>query len=882
MNTLKEKMFNFTKKYKEYIISLGIILALFTILLIVNGAFPYGENTILISDSHIQIGAFFRHIFDVFSGDASLFYTNKIGGGVEMVSTIEYMLLSPFFLVVLLGGKNNYLGWFNISFLLMLVFVNFVFIWFTKKYFKNLNETIRIIFSLLFTFSAYICLNFSFITWVIYPALLLLVVDAFLKLVYDKKVLPFALLMVWYVVNSFSLGIFSNIILLVLFTLYILFNVEKTERGGACLRLFIAYVVAVLLSLVVLFPSVTAMLNSSRLSKNILGLLELRTTIFAQKITGVVFDGLVVVFATLYFVKTGLKTKFNKFLITAISLLFAPILFDTVMKFLNGGAYFGFPARNYFILEFMLFVCALNLFDKNLLEFQESGTSKIAKTMFVFMTSLCVIAFVCVEVFFFDSLGVSLKNPVLSEGTTWFMVLMCFVFALLVLFIVVANKRKLFSIKMSKVSLLFVMIFTLVFNFLIITGGAHIETDKFNEAKQLINSNELVDGKLKDFKVEYGEAKLTNWLDLNVQNSSYFSSLVSGQTLQSVESLGINASTNGYSGAGGMLMSDALMNHKYFISRFEQNRPYLTLVDKSENYYLYKNKLVTTGAILLDENFKFESDSYLKNMEALQSLLGVSGTLFENVDVSTTKTSDDILERDCYLTKHTFVAPTDGILYISTEITYAKLSELETISEFYETNEVFMYERDKKNMGYSDICYVEAGEEYTFYLCPYANWREDTVPDFVFMNYDIAEQICLKLQEKDVELKYTKDGWTVSCTAQQKSQLVVFATDLTGMTYSVNGQSVESKNNIGYFASFILEEGNHKIVASFEYEHKILWLIFAVVAILISVVILLAYKKWKFVKFEKAMFVCFVIVSTLIVSLVYGVGILWSFCLILA
>ena len=58
---------NFFQKYKENIIVLFILLAVFTVIFLINGCFPYGNNTILVSDSFLQIGPFFEYLFKVFS-----------------------------------------------------------------------------------------------------------------------------------------------------------------------------------------------------------------------------------------------------------------------------------------------------------------------------------------------------------------------------------------------------------------------------------------------------------------------------------------------------------------------------------------------------------------------------------------------------------------------------------------------------------------------------------------------------------------------------------------------------------------------------------------------------------------------------------------------
>ena len=129
-------------KRKDYLWLICLVTAVFSVVLIVNGCWPYGESTIVVGDSYSQIGLLFERVFDWLSGGFSAYYT-PYGFGMELLSTIEYMFLNPFYLVVLIFGKNNIFISLNMAVYLMLMFNAVVFMWFSKTHFKNLTTVSR-------------------------------------------------------------------------------------------------------------------------------------------------------------------------------------------------------------------------------------------------------------------------------------------------------------------------------------------------------------------------------------------------------------------------------------------------------------------------------------------------------------------------------------------------------------------------------------------------------------------------------------------------------------------------------------------------------------------------------------------------------------------
>ena len=59
------------KKLKPYIITLCICIAIFLIVFISKGIFPFGNHSLIWGDMHDQITAFYYHLYDSIRGDGS-------------------------------------------------------------------------------------------------------------------------------------------------------------------------------------------------------------------------------------------------------------------------------------------------------------------------------------------------------------------------------------------------------------------------------------------------------------------------------------------------------------------------------------------------------------------------------------------------------------------------------------------------------------------------------------------------------------------------------------------------------------------------------------------------------------------------------------------
>ena len=223
-------------------------------------------------------------------------------------------------------------------------------------------------FALMYVFSAFLNFNYAFITWYIYAALILILIDRFLNFIKTGKIASFIAVFVWYVVACYSIGIATSMMLFILFTIYILVTQKKANKKKLFTGLFVVFASTALTSLIILFPAIIDVLNTGRTGSFMSSILEFKKQLSLFKYAFMFGDAGILILAILYFIKCDKKDKLNIFLIIVTPVLFMPVVFDTIMKIFCFSKYQGFPARFYFLNEVALFIPAMLFVDKKYLQ----------------------------------------------------------------------------------------------------------------------------------------------------------------------------------------------------------------------------------------------------------------------------------------------------------------------------------------------------------------------------------------------------------------------------------------------------------------------------------------------------------------------------------
>lgn len=852
----------FLRKNIDYVLTAAILVISMLCVWAVHGCQPFGSKSAIYSDTRAQVLTFFEQFYDLFSGKSTFFYSNRFGKGMEIFSTMQYMFFNPFYFIVFLGGRNNIRLFITFAELFMLLFVALTFVWFSRKYFKKLSVTWRVIFALLFVFDGYISYEISFLSWIIYPGIALIVLDRFIEMLRGGKITGLILSLIWYVVTCYSVGTFTAIMLFILAVGYGIITMGKDERRGFMTKLFVVFSIAASASLVILFPSIIAVMSSFRSESLAVKLIAIENLSLKVKTSILLYDAAPMIMAVIYFIKCKKKDKFNIFLLFTVFILFVPVLFDSVMRMLCLGGYLGFQNRFYFLNEILIFCVA----QKFTIEYTIKVKSEKNQKMFLWILGVLFfiyIAFIAVMTFWsFPGMGSAIKSPLHHKADVTIILLSIFAVIMILL-----GVTRLFGFMgvISKLAVRFfiaaVVIVSTLSQFLILGSASYTDVSREKEVKSLVQECGITEPvKFLTCSEDIFEENLRLGSGINF---SAFSSLVSQGAWYSYQKIGYDLNIADVSVYCGTLLADVFMGIKYYISMTEQNHPYLRLVGSGDGCYLYENTLVGSGIVTVDSAFEFDDDlSPIDNYNRLCEFYG-EGKLFETVDLDFEKSESDSKA----LVSVSYTAAEDCVVYIFGR--YNLCYDKDENGEVFEVNQISVPH------GCQDLGFVRAGETLsrTFKMDEYGLINQ---PKAYIMNYKSAMNLIDKLGGKDIRVKYNKDGYEFDGHLAENETMYISFPDIDGLNYTIDGEKIEVGNVFYKMVKIDGVSGSFHFKATYKYPNLKMWIVLFAVCAAIITIIALIYRKNKFMFAAKVISPLMIVLCAGLVMVFYGVGMIIS------
>ena len=344
---------------KIYWITVGVVIAICLLVFLIGGVFPFGRNTYGRFDYYYQIIDITSNFFNAISGRSDLFFSFDFVNGSSMFANIFYSCISPFNIIMLLGGRKGIIYLFPLVVILKLITIACVAMFFVRKYFKNISKLTALIFTLLYVFSGYLFLVITQPDWIDFLIYLPLVVIAFDYMKHTGKTRYLALTLSLVIITSFSIGSFMIMYALVIFFFYLLLIVDKRERAQICTKTLISLAMAVFCTAFITIPCFIEVLHSTRtgnLFESISNISIFRNVLnkFGYLLTNLLF----IILSVMLVIKNW-KSKLGKFYLISLILVFMPVLFDNINVAINFSLYAGYANRIGALYNFIFFVFAL-------------------------------------------------------------------------------------------------------------------------------------------------------------------------------------------------------------------------------------------------------------------------------------------------------------------------------------------------------------------------------------------------------------------------------------------------------------------------------------------------------------------------------------------
>lgn len=325
--------------------------------------FPFSKSCVSQYDLAVQIVPFAEHFFDVVKGDASLFYSYRLAGGMDVFGTVMYCLFSPFTFIFFLFGETNvyYAASFMLPVKLSCIAISAIIL--MRVRFQKMHPLLVLPTALLYAFCGYTFVSNTYINWMDFLIYLPLGVLAFDFMRKTGKIRYLALVITACIYTCFSIACFSMFISYPIFVLYGFLVLKKQERKDYLFKISLAYLCGVLAALPIMLPSLFAYLQSGRNT----GLFDslwkdVSSLSYYRKFSYILSDALFILLIVVYFIQNRFKTKESRFLFFAGILIMMPVLVDECCLLLNMGSYMSYALRFGFLnAVYELFVACLVL-----------------------------------------------------------------------------------------------------------------------------------------------------------------------------------------------------------------------------------------------------------------------------------------------------------------------------------------------------------------------------------------------------------------------------------------------------------------------------------------------------------------------------------------
>lgn len=609
-----------------------IIFGLHFFLLYCYDVYPFSDRVPSQYDLLAQIVPFAEHFFDVIEGNGSLFYSWRIGGGMDVFGTLVYCAVSPFTFLFWLMGEGN--AWYAAAWMLpaKMSCIAASAIVMIRLCFPRMEKSVTLPVALLYAYCGYVFVANTYINWMDFLIWLPLTVPAFRYMLRTGRIVWLSVLIACCIYTCFSIACFSMLISYPICVVYAFLAVDQSKRKEYLVRISLCYFCGVAAALPVLLPALFVYLESGRNTGLFDSLWnELSAQSYYRKLSYVFSDAFFLVLTFYYFCKNRLVTKESRFLLVAGILIMMPVLVDECCILLNMGSYMSYALRFGFLnAVYELYLACLVLQDfrfrgrvifdgktKKGYTMSEVKTERVPKEngtgiwkkpldflgrhrsgliLGGFLAAAALAVVVVIETFFIsqgrDWIDFSLMPPLsallesakdASEnfassfahstgGLEGILVLFCVVGVLSVLSIVLYERRSVHSLWLYG-GMAFVLAAQIFFYGAVLVGGNVFNPVRYRQYDVLYEkAMETEEQPPYEFRVKDYQASLSDNQPLYTDSASYsvFSSMTSEDNFLFNRVFGMGGNgVNTVKSRGGNLLGNCLIGNKYYFYQSE-------------------------------------------------------------------------------------------------------------------------------------------------------------------------------------------------------------------------------------------------------------------------------------------------------------------------
>ena len=839
------------KKFKPYLYTGLISLGILSIVFIMKGIFPFGDNSLIWGDMHDQITAFYYHFYDSFHGNNSLLINFSTGGAINFLGILAYYILSPFSLLILIIPREYIYLMVSVIIALKIITCSITCLYFLRTYFKKLPSSLSMLLAVIYAFSGYGLVMYQITPWIDAMYMFPLILIGLKKVLDLEKPTFYIITLTLSLIFSFYVSIMVIIFIFLASFIYLLvYKEDINERKKAIVSLGIATVLSLLIASFIVVPSYLEISESSRIGFKLKVLLNSKTGPLSDKLSMLAFGG--VVYAGLLILAKNFKEhkKFLSFYIPVLLIVLIPLLIEPINKVWHFGSYASFPYRSGFILMLLLITGAAYSFEN----YKESQPlmleiNKIA-SIFVAVASSILMARIIYK--YYDRFQSAIYRLSISFDSK------LIVFLLLVTLIATLGSIILLALnkKLSSFTIFLLFVVTVVH----ITSNCMIYLGNDKHQESLTAQYRLLNKINKDYpKNEYyriksnlDETVTNNGMVTKYHNTDHFTSLTNKNTLNTFKKLGYGTQWVKTYSRGGTLFMDAILGNKYYLSNAKYNNPYYEFVKSYDNANLYKLRsnvpygvLINKNDTVIDKNNSFEiANSLYKNiLNTDEELFVIDDTI--SLDNVKAKLLDKGLIEYSIIDDDYYAYIEKDVIITGRKNLYLEINHQLANDQNFRINEAFnLYVNDKLVMENAFIEPYNGTMDLGIYENQRVNIKLELKKSVILKKVTVGVMDLSKYESfmnvvsKDNQIKFNKN--TISATVDgEKGKILLLPINYDrGYKATVNNRLVKIQQVYDNFIGIPLDDGINNISIKYTPNGFIPTLIISAVSIIVAVLLI--------------------------------------------
>lgn len=888
-NNASRKFIAFAKEKNYYFLAFILPVIILIITYITMGMSPFGEKSVLTLDMDGQYVYFFEQLRDIYTGQASLFYTFERSLGGEFLGFFTYYLASPLSYLVVLFPATAITEAIMTIFLIKSGLSGLTFAIYLSKTRKR-NPAGFIIFSVMYSLCAYATMyqfNTMWMDALIWLPLIVLGIEGLVK---HGKFKLFIISLALAICSNYYIGYMLCIFVAIYFFAFIL---SKSPKEANCLnetnhfvksvvRIGVASIIALMISAAIVFSAYYSLsFGKSGYQDNAFNadlrfdLLNLVAKMFlggfdTVRLVGTpnIYVGLFpLIMLPAFYISKKVSGR-EKVIFTILGIIFVASFSINAIDLMWHGfqAPIWFNYRYSFIFSFIILLMAYRGYES----MDELSVPFIGKTVGV-LTLILFIVQKTVILTRYEYINGAWTAVEVKPGLT--MVWLSLLFLALYLLIFFLRKH----IMQATTVLLIIIVFSELLVNTIINWDGELKDGGVayrENYRTYIDDVAEVTAELNKFDTGFYRTehtfnrKYNDNLALDINGVSEFTSTFNASTVNFLERLGFHTSAPIVKYSYSNPVTDSLLGIKYVIGsintdtngKFKGNNSiynsYKPVITKN-GYVIYENPYVLPIAYCVDKNMQ-QSFEELDFFEGSKSFPSMTGNLFNNMlgydaeiftvcNYTTNKGTLSSTSFDSYGGKSfnsandtrpayfyfTVQAKTDGNIYMHLPSPHTTPAKLSVNGEIYHEN---FFQNETKTVY--DLGYFKKGEVVTVKL-EFTWWRLylwDTEDYFVQINEERFEQAINTLKEGGLKIEGYSDTH-IQGTVSAKKDSAVFTTipyDKNWQVY-VDGERVVAYEAVDAFLCFDITEGEHEIEMKYVHTQFVIGLVIGFIGIILLV-----------------------------------------------